>query len=117
LFRPSGKTSYLNGVDNEMLRLELPEGLLERIARRAAEVVLARLAERDGWQQESPWMTIAEAAEYLRCNRQRIYELRSARRLTPHVENGRALCARDEVEALVVVGGAKAASRVGRRAA
>jgi hypothetical protein len=44
---------------------------------------------------------VAEAAEYLRCKEQRIYELRSSRRLTPLSEHGRALCARSEVKQLV----------------
>jgi excisionase family DNA binding protein len=47
------------------------------------------------------WLTVAEAAEYLRCNPQRVRNLRSSRRLTPYVEGGRALCDRREVEALI----------------
>ena len=46
-------------------------------------------------------MSIAEAAAYLRCGRQHIYNLRSERTLSRLTEGGRALCLRSEVEALV----------------
>jgi excisionase family DNA binding protein len=47
----------------------------------------------------SPYLTVAESAEYLRCSRQRIYDLLSQGRLTRVKEGSRTLVARAEVEA------------------
>jgi len=46
----------------------------------------------------SPFMTIKEAAEYLRCSRQRVDDLLSARRLTRHKDGSRTLVSRAEIE-------------------
>ena len=46
----------------------------------------------------SPYMTIAEAAEYLRCRRQRIDDLLSSGRLTRRKEGSRTLVLRDDIE-------------------
>jgi hypothetical protein len=88
-------------MHEERIELALPPGLLEAVAGRTCELVLARLETREQRRAQSPLMTVAEAAEYLRCKEQRIYELRSSRRLTPLSEHGRALCARSEVKQLV----------------
>jgi excisionase family DNA binding protein len=49
----------------------------------------------------SPYMSVLEAAEYLRCSRQRIYDLLSARRLTRHKDGRRPLILRSELEQYV----------------
>jgi excisionase family DNA binding protein len=54
--------------------------------------------------QTSPYWTVAEGAEYLRCTRQRIYDLLTARRLTRVKEGRRTLLRRAEVEAYVGTG-------------
>lgn len=54
----------------------------------------------------SPLMSIPEAADHLRCKRQRIDDLLSARRLTRYKEGRRTLVLRAEVEGLPVVGSA-----------
>jgi excisionase family DNA binding protein len=46
----------------------------------------------------SPYMTTEEAAEYLRCDRQRVYDLLSQRRLTRIKEGSRTLVSRAELE-------------------
>ncbi len=43
-------------------------------------------------------MTVIEAAEFLRCTRQRIDDLLSQRRLTRHKDGSRTLVSRVEVE-------------------
>jgi hypothetical protein len=48
----------------------LPPEVVEAIAERAAELVLARLADQRETESESPYMTIPEAAEYARTSRQ-----------------------------------------------
>jgi excisionase family DNA binding protein len=47
----------------------------------------------------SRYMTIAEAAAYLRCSRQRVYDLLSQRRLQRYKDGARTLIERDELEA------------------
>ena len=81
--------------------VNVPAELVEAIAQRAAEIVL----ERGAADPASPYMTVPEAAEYLRCSRARVDNLRSARKLTPVKEGGRAVCLRSEVEALAAVDG------------
>ena len=81
------------------VEIELPDLLVERIAQRAAEVVLTRL---DAPPPEpSPYLTVEEAAAFLRCKRQRVDDLLSARRLTRHKDGSRTLVSRAELEAHV----------------
>jgi len=65
------------------------------------ETVARQLAdrERDLTPLISPYMTIPEAAEYLRCRRQRIDDLLSSGRLTRIKEGRRTLVLRQEVMA------------------
>jgi len=99
------------------LVVELPDEILERIAERAAEIVLAEL-QRTSPPSSSPYLTVKEAATYLRCQRQRIDDLLSQRRLTRVKEGGRTLVLRAEVEALAVahVLPSRPETRIGRAA-
>ena len=67
------------------LSFEVPDGLQEAIARRAAAIV----ATRDRAAPE-PWVGVAEAAAHLACKRQRIYDLvhRKDRTRIPHRKEG-----------------------------
>ena len=78
--------------------LELTEVVLEVIAERAADIALARLSAASP---ASPYLTVAEAAEYLRAKPQRVHDLLSARRLTRYKEGSRTLVSRAELEAHV----------------
>jgi excisionase family DNA binding protein len=80
--------------------VELPPEILEAAAQRAAEIVLAQLAEKHQTAQ-SPYKTIPEAAEYLRCKRQRIDDLLSQGRLTRHKDGTRTLILHAELESYV----------------
>lgn len=80
------------------VQLALPHEALEAIARRAAELVI----EHGGVGEARELLTPEEAAEYLRCSRQRIYELRSSGRLPKTSEGGRALVRRADLDGLVV---------------
>jgi excisionase family DNA binding protein len=44
------------------------------------------------------WMTVKEAAEYLRCKPQRIYDLRSSGQLPRHGDGARVLLHRDDLD-------------------
>lgn len=83
-------TLQLNGVP---VPIELDDAALATLA--------AGLATRDTSTREetSPFMTIVEAAEFLRCSRQRVDDLLSARRL-PRVKDGaRTLIRRSDLDA------------------
>ena len=69
----------------QQLSFEVPDGLQEAIARRAAAIVAAR----DRAAPE-PWVGVAEAAAHLACKRQRIYDLvhRKDRTRIPHRKEG-----------------------------
>lgn len=74
----------------------LPARVVEVIAERAAELALARLRESDG---RSPWLTAAEAAQYLRWPLKRIYNLTAAGAIPHRKHEGRLLFHRDELDA------------------
>jgi excisionase family DNA binding protein len=80
-----------DGVSEHRLELIVPPELVEAIAARAAAIVVAR-------SEPSRWMTVEEAAEYARCSRQHIYDLRSDGRLGRHGERGHALVDRRELD-------------------
>ena len=56
------------------------------------------LAAEESWQSESPYLTVVEAAELLRCRRQRVDDLLSQRRLARYKDGSRTLVSRAEVE-------------------
>lgn len=77
--------------------IEMSEGDVERIASQAAKMVLEQV--RGAPAPASPYMTIPEAAELLRCRRQRVDDLLCQRRLTRVKDGGRTLILRTELEA------------------
>jgi excisionase family DNA binding protein len=72
----------------------LPPEFIELVAERAAELVTARHAP----QTAQRWLTMEEAAEYLRCKPQRIYDLRSSGRLSRTGDGSRVLVDRVELD-------------------
>ena len=68
--------------------------LVELVAERAAAIVLEQLPIGSP---SSPYLNVDEAADYLRCERQRIYDLLSARRLTKLKDGSRVLLLRSEL--------------------
>lgn len=79
--------------------IPIPPELVDAIA----EVVAQRLRQLElDENPPSPYMTPDEAAEYLRCQTKRIYDLRTSGRLTRVTEGSRALVLREEIERLVV---------------
>lgn len=76
--------------------VELSEEDVLRIADRTAALLRAEGRSRE---RESPYLTIDEAAVYLRCRRQRIDDLLSQRRLSRIKDGARTLISRAELEA------------------
>jgi excisionase family DNA binding protein len=49
-------------------------------------------------EESSPYLTVAQAAEYLQASRQRVYDLLSARRLPKYKDGSRVLIRRDDLD-------------------
>ena len=64
----------------------------------ALATIAAAVTPKDEPAPTSPYMTIVEAAAYLRCSRQRIDDLLSQRRLTRFKDGARTLVSRAEIE-------------------
>lgn len=77
------------------LPVEAMGALADEIAAKLAEQAMATMRTPS----TSPYMTIPEAADYLRCSRQRIDDLLSSRRLTRVKEGRRTLVLRAEINA------------------
>lgn len=84
------------------VHLTLDDASLEAIAQRAAEI----LQEQQPAARSTPWRTPAEAAEYLRCGRQRIYDLVHAGKLDPRRDGARLLFHLDDLDRYVNGGAA-----------
>jgi excisionase family DNA binding protein len=78
------------------IRVDLPDEVVDEIT---AEVTRRVLAELGRTADASPYLTVPEAADLLRCSRQRIDDLLSQRRLTRHKEGRRTLVSRAEIDA------------------
>ena len=80
------------------LTVEIPPDQLAQLAVRVSEL----MADRDtGPEARSPYLTVAEAADYLRWSSEQIHALLTQRRLTRHKDGGRTLVLRSELEAYV----------------
>jgi excisionase family DNA binding protein len=80
---------------------EVLDLLAEQLAPRLRDLLRAEPLEGPAC---SPYMTIPEVADYLRCKRQRIDDLLSSRNLTRIKDGRRTLVRRAEVEAYLQVG-------------
>jgi excisionase family DNA binding protein len=84
--------STMSAFQLDVLLDELVDRVADRVVQRLGSVPSSRTAE---------LLSIAEAAELLRCKPQRVYDLRSSGRLPRTVEGGRAVVRRADVERLV----------------
>jgi excisionase family DNA binding protein len=78
----------------------LPPEFIDAVAERVAAILADRQPERPA---EPELLTVGEAAAYLRCEKQRVYDLTSQGRL-PHVKDGARVLIR-RAELLAYVGG------------
>jgi excisionase family DNA binding protein len=76
--------------------LERSRAAADRLVERVAELVLERLSRPST---VSPYLSVAEAAERLRSDRQRVYDLLSSCRLRRYKDGTRVLVSRDEIDA------------------
>lgn len=77
--------------------LPVPKEWLEAIAERVAELLAERAPA-----ELNPFLSVVEAAEYARCSRQRIYDLRSSGVLSRHSDGRRALVSRAQLDAVLL---------------
>ena len=73
-----------------------PAALVDAIATRLATIVKSEI---DAATTATPYMTVAEAAEYLRWPKERIYKLTAANAIPHFHQDGRILLRRDEIDA------------------
>jgi excisionase family DNA binding protein len=85
----------------DFLSPNVREALQELIEQSVEEAVERRLGERQASVGRSPLMTVPEAAELLRCSRQRVDDLLSQRRLTRFKDGRRTLVSRAEIDQYV----------------
>lgn len=86
--------------NNPRLSAEFPEGWIETVSAPIASAV-AKQIEAKLKTRTSPYLTVPEAAEYLRCKPYRIYQLASAGLLTRYKDGARVLLLREELDAYV----------------
>ena len=76
--------------------ITIPATTIDAIAQRVATIVKSEI---DATSTATPYMTVAEAAEYLRWSKERIYKLTAARAI-PHIKHeGRLLFRRSDLDA------------------
>ena len=80
------------------LRIEFPPAVVEALVEQVTAMVLERLAEQPP-AERSEYLTVAEAAEVLRCSRQRVYDLVSSGRLARYRDGTRVLVSRADLDA------------------
>jgi excisionase family DNA binding protein len=76
------------------LTVRLTDEQLAEIAQRAAALVSAAPA-------VSPWLNVTDAAERLRCGKDRIYDLIALGKLHPRRDGRRVLLHRDDLDAYI----------------
>jgi excisionase family DNA binding protein len=75
------------------LSIAIPGELVELVAARVLEVLEER-----GALAPDPWLSVAEAADYARCSKQRIYDLVAANKLAPGRDGRRLVFRRSELD-------------------
>jgi excisionase family DNA binding protein len=84
------------------LAFPFPDELIEAIAERVAELLAEREPPADRHEVQ-PYFNVSEAAAYLRCDRQRVYDLLSSGRLSRIKDGARTLVERAELERYLAV--------------
>lgn len=85
----------LDSPRSEEVVLRIPSVVIEQVAEQVRALLSPELRNQ---RVESPYLSINEAADYLRTSRQRIYDLLSSGRLTRFKDGSRVLLSRDEID-------------------
>lgn len=96
---PDTPTSDDQHLERLTVHLDNMEVTLPSETVRALARAVARQLPRPIPQEPSPYLTVAEAAVYLRASRQRVYDLLSSRRLPRHKDGTRVLIRRTDLDA------------------
>ena len=83
---------------SELVTFQLPDGFVDQVADRVAAI----LAARHTTPAPPRWLTVEEAAAYIGAKPKRIYDLRSAGRLSRTGDGSRVLVNRQELDDLIV---------------
>ena len=87
-------------MSGDPISFTIPDALVDLIAERVAAILVAK----NGDARPEPakrWLTIDEAADYIGSTRKRIYDLRSAGRLSRTGDGSRVLVNRQELDDLI----------------
>jgi excisionase family DNA binding protein len=84
----------LRGGERPKLAVEVPQAVIEAVARRAAAIVIEQQSAA-----VSPWLSTEQAAEYLAAKPSRIHDLVALGKLAPRRDGRRLLFRRDELDA------------------
>ena len=85
----------------EPILFAIPASVVDALAVRLAEHLTAAMSITAVENVGSPYLSVSEAADHLRCSKQRIYDLVSARQLPVLKEGKRSLFLREHLDALV----------------
>lgn len=86
----------------EPVLVPLPETWLDVIAQRILRLVASQMTEAPPRPlPASPYLSVSEAAEYLRCKPHRIYDLLSARRIERYKDGSRVLIKRADLDTYI----------------
>jgi excisionase family DNA binding protein len=92
---PSGQITGDDGGAMIELTVTLTDQQLAEIAERAAALVST------GPHEGTPWLNVTDAAERLRCRKDRIYDLIALGKLHPRRDGRRVLLHRDDLDAYI----------------
>jgi excisionase family DNA binding protein len=96
---------------NETLPAQPPDSWIETVTAPIAAALAEQIRAQVRATPPSPYLNIQEAAEYLRCKPQRVYDLVSARVLERYKDGTRVLVRRDEIDAYLASLGPSAMAR------
>ena len=82
------------------INFTIPDALVDLIAERVAAILAAKIGDARAAPAKR-WLTIDEAADYIGSTRKRIYDLRSAGRLSRTGDGSRVLVNRQELDDLI----------------
>jgi excisionase family DNA binding protein len=96
--KPAQTPESFTALGHTTIALDVPPGLVETIARRAAEIVAEQVG---AAVQASPWLSTEQAAAYIAAKPARVHDLVALGKLTPRRDGRRLLFKRSDLDAYV----------------